>query len=137
MPSLTRAEAAERATGLAVESYDVDLDLTVGETRFRSRTAIRFRATPGTTTFAEVKPAALTAVRLNDAALDPATLDGNRIPLTGLLADNTLIVEAEMAYSNTGEGLHRFVDPADGETYLYAMSFLDDAQRHRPDTARP
>jgi aminopeptidase N len=129
MPTLTRADAAERAALLTVESYDVDLYLVGGDATFRSTVTIRFRATAGTATFAEVKPARLRGVRLNGKPLDPATLDDNRLPLTGLLAENTLTVEAEMAYSNTGEGMHRFVDPADGETYLYAMSFLDNVQR--------
>src|SRR5690606_16833205 len=96
---------------------------------FRSTVTIRFRATPGAATFVEVKPARLRAVRLNGAELDPRALDGNRYPLAGLAAENTLVVEADMAYSNAGVGLHRFVDPADGQTYLYAMSFLDEVQR--------
>ncbi|HEX2772466.1 MAG TPA: aminopeptidase N [Micromonosporaceae bacterium] len=129
MPSLTRAEAAERAALLTVESYDVDLDLTTGDATFRSRTTIRFRATPGAATFVELKQAKPLAVRLNGADLDPATLDDNRIPLPGLAANNTLTVEADMAYTNTGEGLHRFVDPADGATYLYGSSSNDDAPR--------
>ncbi|MDO3702005.1 aminopeptidase N [Micromonospora sp. C28SCA-DRY-2] len=129
MPSLTRVEATARGAAITVESYQVDLDFTGGAERFRSHVTIRFRATAGTATFAEVKPAKLLAVRLNDSDLDPATLDDNRLPLTGLAETNTLTVEAEMAYTNTGEGIHRFVDPADGETYLYAMSFLDDVQR--------
>ncbi|GAB3159451.1 aminopeptidase N [Micromonospora sonneratiae] len=130
MPSITRADAAERAASLTVESYTVDLDLTGSDERFHSIVTIRFQAAvPGSATFVEVKPAKLIGVRLNGAELDPGLLDDNRIPLTGLLADNTLTVEAEMAYSNTGEGMHRFVDPADGATYLYAMSFLDDVQR--------
>jgi aminopeptidase N len=130
MPSLTRTEATERATLLMVESYDVVLDLTAGHSHFGSTTTIRFRAArPDASTFVEVKPARLIAARLNGASLDPATLRDNRLPLAGLTTDNTLVIEAEMAYSNTGEGLHRFVDPADGETYLYAMSFLDDAPR--------
>ncbi|MGS2617561.1 aminopeptidase N [Micromonospora sp. LZ34] len=129
MPSLTRVEATARGAAITVESYQVDLDLTGGAERFRSHVTIRFRATPGAATFAEVKPAKLLAVRLNDSDLDPATLDDNRLSLTGLAEVNTLTVEAEMAYTNTGEGMHRFVDPADGETYLYAMSFLDDVQR--------
>ncbi|MGI5215616.1 aminopeptidase N [Plantactinospora sp. CA-290183] len=130
MPSLTRAAAAERAALLTVESYDIALDLTGGADRFRSTTTVRFRsAIPGAGTFVEVSPVRLLGVRLNGVALDPAALDGNRLPLPGLLAGNTLTVEAEMAYSNTGEGLHRFVDPADGDTYLYAQSFLDNAQR--------
>ncbi|PWR14798.1 aminopeptidase N [Micromonospora sicca] len=129
MPSLTRVEATARGALITVESYQVDLDLTGTGERFRSAVTIRFRATPGAETFAEVKPAGLIEARLNDRELDPAALADNRLPLTGLAAENTLTVRAEMAYSNTGEGIHRFVDPADGETYLYAMSFLDDVQR--------
>ncbi|MFD2767823.1 aminopeptidase N [Micromonospora eburnea] len=129
MPSLTRVEATARGALITVESYEVDLDLTGDGERFRSTVTIRFRGTPGAETFAEVKPVRLLGVRLNDRELDPAVLDDNRLPLTGLAAMNTLTVSAEMAYSNTGEGLHRFVDPADGETYLYATSFLDEVQR--------
>ncbi|MFC0002695.1 aminopeptidase N [Micromonospora siamensis] len=128
MPSLTRVEATARGALITVESYQVDLDLTGPGERFRSSTTIRFRATHGAETFVELRPAALRTASLNGQRLDPAALAGNRLPLTGLARDNTLTVEAEMAYSNTGEGLHRFVDPADGETYLYAMSFLDEAQ---------
>ncbi|MFI7608001.1 aminopeptidase N [Micromonospora sp. NPDC049366] len=129
MPSLTRVEATARGAAITVDSYQVDLDLTGGGERFRSHVTIEFRATPGAETFVEVKPTKLLAVRLNDADLDPAALDDNRLPLAALRDRNTLTVEAEMAYSNTGEGMHRFVDPADGEAYLYAMSFLDDVQR--------
>ncbi|MFC4019866.1 aminopeptidase N [Micromonospora sp. GCM10011542] len=129
MPSLTRVEATARGAAITVESYQVDLDLTGGGERFRSQVTIRFRATPGTETFAEVKPAKLLAVRLNDRDVDPDALTDNRLPLTDLRAENTLTVSAEMAYSNSGEGMHRFVDPADGETYLYAVTFLDNVQR--------
>ncbi|SCL22145.1 aminopeptidase N [Micromonospora inyonensis] len=129
MPSLSRVEATARGASITVESYQVDLDLTGDGDRFHSHVTITFRATPGAGTFVEVKPAQLVGVRLNDRALDPGLLVDDRLPLTGLAAVNTLTVEAEMAYSNTGEGMHRFVDPVDGETYLYAMSFLDDVQR--------
>ncbi|MGC4791853.1 aminopeptidase N [Micromonospora sp. DT178] len=129
MPSLTRVEATARGAAITVESYQVDLDLSGDGERFRSDVTIRFRATPGAETFVEIQPAKLLAVRLNDRDVDASTLDDNRLPLTGLAEANTLTVAAEMAYSNTGEGMHRFVDPADGETYLYAMSFLDNAQR--------
>jgi aminopeptidase N len=130
MRSLTRAEAAERAELLTVDSYAVELDVTGGPERFGSTATVRFRAArAGAGTFVEIKPAELRSATLNGTPLDVATLDGNRLPLTGLAEANELVVEAQMAYSNTGEGLHRFVDPADGETYLYAMSFLDAAQR--------
>ncbi|MFI6069416.1 aminopeptidase N [Micromonospora sp. NPDC051227] len=129
MPSLTRVEATARGASITVESYQVDLDLTGDGDLFRSRVEIRFRATAGAATFVEVKPAKLRGVRLNDRDLDPALLTDNRLPLDDLAEENTLVVEAEMAYSKTGEGMHRFVDPADGETYLYAESFLDNAPR--------
>ncbi|MGV7591809.1 aminopeptidase N, partial [Mycobacterium kansasii] len=32
-------------------------------------------------------------------------------------------------YSNTGEGLHRFVDPTDGAVYLYSQFETADAKR--------
>ncbi|WP_433387013.1 aminopeptidase N [Micromonospora sp. KLBMP9576] len=129
MPSLTRVEATARGAAITVESYHVDLDLSGDGEHFRSDVTIRFRATPGSATFVEVRPASLLAVRLNDRDVAPSGLAGGRLPLTGLAAANTLTVHAEMAYSNTGEGMHRFIDPADGETYVYAMSFLDNAQR--------
>jgi aminopeptidase N len=129
MASLTRDEAERRAALLTVEAYDVELDLTLGEEAFRSVTTVRFRAESGAETFVELTPARLLAARLNGAGLDPAALTDGRLPLRARAGSNELVVDAEMAYSNSGEGLHRFVDPADGRTYLYQMSFLDHAPR--------
>jgi aminopeptidase N len=130
MPALTRAEAVERRRLLDVHSSSVDLDLTRGAEVFGSTTVIRFGcAEPGTATFVDVKPAALLAVRLNGRELDVSALADGRFPLDGLDAENELLVEADMAYSHTGEGMHRFVDPADGEAYVYTQAFLDDGPR--------
>ena len=71
----------------------------------------------------------LVAAQLNGDDLDPAGWQSGRIPLTGLAPDNTLVIDGRMAYASDGEGLHRHVDPADQQTYLYAMSFLDAAPR--------
>jgi len=130
MGTLTRDEAAHRARLLQLESYAIELDLTRGDMEFGSTTVIRFHCEqPGARTFVELKPVRLHRAVLNGDLVDPATLDDNRLCLTGLATDNELIVEADMAYSRSGEGLHRFTDPVDGEVYLYAQSFLDDAQR--------
>ena len=51
------------------------------------------------------------------------------IPLQGLAERNVVVVEADCRYSNTGEGLHRFVDPVDGEVYLYSQFETADAKR--------
>ncbi len=132
MRNLTRDEAGARAALLDVASYDVQLDLTGADDtsstagHFRSGVTVRFTATPGSASFAELDGELLEAT-LNGSRVGPLT--GNRLELPGLQTDNVLEVSARCAYSRTGEGLHRFVDPEDGAVYLYAQSFLDDAQR--------
>ncbi|MFD0410119.1 aminopeptidase N [Kitasatospora sp. NPDC127116] len=127
---LTRTEAAERHRLLDVRTVRLDLDLTRGREVFGSTTVIRFACTtPGAATYVDVKPAALHRVLLNGRELDVTALRDGRFPLTDLAADNELTVEADMAYSHTGEGMHRFTDPADGEDYAYTQSFLDDGPR--------
>ena len=130
MPSLTRLEAAERAALLTVRNYRISLDLTGTGADFGSDTTIEFdAATPGASTFLDLRAARVVSVLLNGEPVDPAGLVDGRLPLTGLRAANVLRVQARMAYSTDGEGMHRHVDPADGKTYLYAMSFLDAAPR--------
>ncbi|WP_432835623.1 aminopeptidase N [Dactylosporangium sp. CA-092794] len=126
MPSLTRAEAVRRAHLLRVRSYAVELDVTADD-GFVSRTVVEFDcAEPGAATFAEVAGAGEVRARLNGRAVP---LADNRIGLDGLAAHNRLEVEFAAAYSRTGEGLHRFADPEDGEVYLYGQAPLDNAQR--------
>ncbi|GGQ59926.1 aminopeptidase N [Streptomyces pilosus] len=130
MSVLTRDEAQNRAQLLDVHRYTIDLDLTAGAETFDSRTLIRFGARADTDTFVEIKPAELRSVTLDGQPLDPDALDGNRLPLKNLTAgEHELRVEASMRYSRTGEGMHRFTDPTDGETYVYTQLFLDDVQR--------
>ncbi len=129
MPSLTRTQAETRARLLTVHRYAVELDLTRGEETFGSTARITFAAPPGAETFAQIVPVTLRRAVLNGHELDLASFHDGVLPLTGLAAENELLVEADMAYSHTGEGLHRFTDPADGETYLYSQAFLDDVQR--------
>jgi aminopeptidase N len=129
MPPLTRAEARTRARLLDVRSYNVHLDLTRGDQVFGSDTVVRFCAGPGDATFIEIRPSLLRRVELNGRPLDPASLRDGRLPLTGLAAENELRVEADIAYSRTGEGMHRFTDPADGEVYVATQCGADQAPR--------
>ncbi|MBV2356531.1 aminopeptidase N [Streptomyces sp. J2-1] len=151
--NLTRDEARERAALLSVEAYEVALDLrtAVGETEdaegprtFRSVTTIRFRCNePGAASFADLVAPEVTAVTLNGKDLDPGEVfDGTRIALEDLAAENELTVDARCAYSRTGEGMHRFVDPEDGEVYLYTQYEPADARRvfanfEQPDLKAP
>ena len=119
--NLTREEAQARAALIKVASYQVDLDLTGGDTTFAAVSVIRFTCSePGASSFVNLIAPAVRAITLNGTPVDVAAFDGTRIALTGLAADNTLTVDAECAYSRSGEGLHRFTDPADGNVYLYS-----------------
>jgi aminopeptidase N len=129
MPSLTRTEAAERSAVLTVRSYQVDLDLTTGAETFRSSTTITFDARPDSGVFLDIAPETLHSVLLNDDPVDVAGLHEGRLLLTGLAADNRLVVVADMRYSRECEGLHRYVDPADDQVYLYAFVYIDNAPR--------
>ena len=130
MPSLTRDEAITRADLLRVSAYQVDLDLSAARDsgQFGSTTTVRFScAVPGSSTFAELHPVSIVEARLNGAPLPADALADGRLRLTDLRTENELVIRATMAYSNAGEGLHRFTDPEDGEVYLYAKAGMDKA----------
>jgi aminopeptidase N len=129
--NLTREEARERAALLAVDSYDVTLDLTTSDKTFGSTTVIRFScSSPGAGTFADLVGARISEVTLNGRSLDPGEVYADsRIRLDDLQADNELRVVADCTFSRTGEGLHRFVDPADDRVYTYTQFEVPDARR--------
>ncbi|MGA3489528.1 aminopeptidase N [Micromonosporaceae bacterium DT55] len=134
--NLTQVEATERARLLDVTGYDIRLDLSTaamaaGGPTFRSTTEVTFRCTePGATTFIEVAAEAIRSATLNGTELDTSQWSAEKgLILPGLAAENTLVVDADFAYSNSGQGLHRTVDPVDGETYLYSQFETADAQK--------
>lgn len=128
--NLTRDEAIERASLIATESYDVDLTIDPSAATFASVTTVVFTAKPGSSTFIDALTEQVHSVTLNGIDLDPAVVaDGTRIQLADLAAHNTLTVAATMRFTNTGEGLHKFVDPVDGEVYLYSQFEVPDSRR--------
>ncbi|MDT0119809.1 aminopeptidase N [Kocuria marina subsp. indica] len=136
--NLTRAEAAERARIISVESYHVDLDLTGDPETFRARTTVTFDAEAGAHTFIDAITASVDSVTLNGTFLDPAKVsNGERIDLPDLAEHNELVVDSRMYYMNTGEGLHRFVDPVDDQVYLYTQFEVADTRRMFPVFEQP
>jgi aminopeptidase N len=130
--NLTRDEARERADLLSVAAYDVALDLTTGPTTFRTRSTVYFSAAQeGASTFIDLIAKSVEQITLNDEPLDPTThFDGIRVQLPALRSGaNKLTVDATGVYMNTGEGLHRFVDPVDDEVYLYTQFEVADCRR--------
>ncbi|WP_111601725.1 aminopeptidase N [Streptomyces sp. Amel2xB2] len=131
--NLTREEARERAQLLRVDSYEIELDLSGAQEggTFRSRTLVRFEAAEAASSFIDLVAPAVHEITLNGEALDPAeSFADSRIALPGLRQGaNELEVVADCAYTNTGEGLHRFVDPVDQQAYLYTQFEVPDARR--------
>src|SRR5918993_652208 len=129
--NLTRDETQERAALVDVDSYEVEFGLTTGEETFTSITTIRFGfGEEGGSSWLDLIAPAVGEVVLNGTALDaPTVYDGARIRLEGLQEQNELRVVADAAYMHTGEGLHRFVDPVDGEVYVYTQFEVADARR--------
>ena len=128
--NLTRIEAQERRAVIDTESYEISLDLTKGPEVFGSRSVVRFTATPGSFTFIDLIARDVREITLNGEQIDPSeAFADSRIALGDLQAENVLIVDADCLYTNTGEGLHRFVDPVDGEVYLYSQFEVPDSRR--------
>ncbi|MFD5701276.1 aminopeptidase N [Streptomyces lasiicapitis] len=132
--NLTREEAQQRAKLLTVDSYEIDLDLSGAQEggTYRSQTTVRFdSAEANAETFIDLIAPAVHEVVLNGHALDVATVfRDSRIALRHLQEGaNELKVVADCEYTNTGEGLHRFVDPVDEQAYLYTQFEVPDARR--------
>ncbi|MCF3142375.1 aminopeptidase N [Streptomyces platensis] len=144
--NLTRDEAQARARLLTVDAYEIDLDLSGAQEggasgpgddgstggTYRSVTTVRFEvAEAGADSFIDLVAPTVHEVVLNGETLDPGEVfKDSRIALAGLRAGrNELRVVADCAYTNTGEGLHRFVDPVDQQAYLYTQFEVPDARR--------
>jgi aminopeptidase N len=129
--NITRAEASERSDLISTTSYEVVLDLTSSGPTFATTTTALFAcSTPGANSWIDLIAPTVDSVTLNGRQLPLAeVVQGARIMLSHLEASNTLVVVAHGKYMNTGEGLHRFVDPVDNETYLYTQFESADARR--------
>ncbi len=135
-PNLTGEQAQQRAASLAVDDYTIELDLTdgggkPGDTTFTSTTKVRFTcAEPGQDSWIDLVAAQVRSATLNGVELDVSGYrEDDGIALPAPAADNELVVVADCRYMNTGEGLHRFVDPLDGGVYLYTQFETADAKR--------
>ena len=120
--NISRSEALERSEYLAVDSYEVFLDVTGTGDTFFARSTIKFNCIKtGYDTFIDAVANRVISATLNGTSVDTNGFDGQTIYLSNLQAENTLVIEVETPYSKTGEGLQKSIDPADNETYLYSQ----------------
>jgi len=132
--NLQRREAAERSALISTTSYDISLDVRQAADPavpgYTSRSVITFAAEPGSSTFLDFIGSSVHSVLLNGKGLPVGdVVDGARIRLDNLRAENQVTVTGTALYSRSGEGMHRFVDPADGQCYLYTQYEPADARR--------
>ncbi|WP_309064475.1 aminopeptidase N [Microbacterium sp.] len=129
--NLTREETAARSAAVTARSIRVELDLTGAPEHDRSGfptiSTVEFDSEVDET-WLDFIGESVDRLVVNGEERE-VRWDGARIALEGLTAHNTVRVEAVGAYSRSGEGLHRFHDPADGETYLYTQYEPADARR--------
>ena len=134
--TLTYQEATARTAALSLHAYRVHLDVTSAPdgdaATFTARTEVDI-TTREADTFLDYLGADVTAVTVDGASV-PVRFDGSRVHLTGLPTGTrvTVGVEGRSYYSRTGQGLHRFTDTADGNTYLYSHLEPSDARRIFP-----
>ncbi|MDO4910346.1 MAG: aminopeptidase N [Corynebacterium sp.] len=128
--NLTRIEAEARAALLEIDNYHIDLDVTGDAESFLSTTTVRFTAKADGSTFIDLRAAEVSSVLLDDEDITPATYhEEEGIPLTLSAGPHELVISARCLYSRTGQGLHRYVDPADNEVYMYTQFETADAKR--------
>ncbi|GAA4741802.1 aminopeptidase N [Amnibacterium soli] len=129
--SLTREEAAERAALLAVEQYEIDVDLTgllEGDTLRTVSTSTFTCSRPGAASFVDVV-ADVSSATLNGVALDLGTVADGRLPLPDLRERNVLVVAAAQSDTGDGQGILRTVDATDGLVYIWMTFEPDEARR--------
>ncbi len=130
LANFTQAQAQARAALIKNVNYQIELDLLDHQaTQFGSKTTVEFSAAAGASTWIDLIAPAVSSIELNGEAVLATAFNGFRIELTNLKAENKLVITANCAYSTTGEGLHRFIDPVDNERYLYSQFETADARR--------
>ena len=140
---LTRDEAYARAELITMSNYEIELDLSnamaLDEPTYPVTTTLRFTATrPGEDTFVNYLGDSVEFVSVNGVSQDVAQIVGTaRILIPNIAADNEVVIRSHSRYSHSGEGLHRFVDPADGQVYLYSQFEPADARRVYPNMEQP
>ena len=119
---LTRDEAAARAERVGRIAYEVALELSAARTTYRGDARLAFPVRGRADLFLDFRGGAVERLEVNGTVVERPERPGSRIVLPGwLLAPETRVhLVYENEYDRNGDGFHRFVDPVDGEVYVYS-----------------
>ena len=141
---LTQVEAEARAARLSQVEYDLDLSLTRGAEVYRGDVTLRFTLSGTGDLFLDFRGKAIELLEVNGAAIAAPDWTGYRLTLPASLLGhtsgddtNTVHIVYENEYDHTGDGLHQFVDPEDGEEYLYTNFEPYESHRLFPNFDQP
>ena len=131
---LTESEAQERAARVSDVGYTLSLSLSKGSPTYEGELTVHFSLDdPSSGTFLDCTSKSINSVSVNGSSIT-AKYERNRLYLDGgdLAAQNTVEISYTNEYDHIGAGLHQFVDPEDGEEYLYTHFEPYDAHRLLP-----
>ncbi|MFM9130395.1 MAG: aminopeptidase N [Actinomycetes bacterium] len=136
--NITRNEAIERAGLVSEPVYTVSLELDGKGDTFSCFASIDFKSKENSNTWIDLVSPLVESIWLNGEELNVTEVfDGTRIKLSNLKIDNQLKIKAQCSYMNTGEGLHRHIDPVDNEVYIYTQFEVPDCRRVFPVFEQP
>ena len=130
---LTEADASARAERGSDCRYELALDLTKGAPTYRGDVTIAFALEGAGDVTLNFRGKRIERLALNGAEAPFAWLGRElTLPASALGPRNTLRIEYENDYDHGGDGFHQFIDPEDGEEYLYTNFEPFDAHRLFP-----
>jgi aminopeptidase N len=118
---LTQQEAEARAARVRNAGYQLSLDLTARAATYRGDALIWFDLTHHEADlFLDFRGKHIASLEVNGHRVEPEWT-GYRLtlPWQVLGRQNLVHIVYENEYDHTGDGLHQFIDPEDGQEYLY------------------
>ncbi len=136
--NITRNEAIQRAELVSDPVYRVSLELDGKGDTFSCFASIDFKSVENSSTWIDLVSPQVESIWLNGEELNVnKVFDGTRIQLQKLKKENQLKIKSQCSYMNTGEGLHRHIDPVDNEVYIYTQFEVPDCRRVFPVFEQP
>jgi len=135
---LTQAEAEERAARVSNCRYTIEVDLQANSRTYRGNVTVEFDLSRSGDLFLDYRGKEIHSLRVNGRDVEP-NWTGYRLTLPAevLAPSNRVEISYTNEYDTSGDGFHHFVDPEDGEEYVYSQCEPYDSHRIFPNFDQP